>query len=296
MQYKKIIIDADLKNQNIYLFLKSNGYSENYINNLRKDICNIKVNNEFTTVKHKLQNNDILEININPNTSTSIARCDMPLDIVFEDEYILVVNKPSGISCMPNKSHYNFNLAGAIVFYMQQKDPNFVLRILNRLDKDTQGLILIAKNALIYKDLQNSISKKYHSIVCGQIDRELTINKNIDELKDEHGRIIIKRVIAENQSGKKAITYVKPVQIFESHTLCEITLEHGRTHQIRVHLSSEGYPLLGDYIYGSQSNIINHTCLICKQIEFTHPVNYKKIILSADYEQNFLNALKTIRE
>lgn len=290
MQYKQIKVETIPNHQNIYLFLKSNGYSENYIKNLRKDSQNIKVNGNFVTTKHKLQQNDILEINSNPNTSTSIMQCDMPLDIVFEDDSILVVNKPSGISSMPNRSHYSHNLAGAIVCYMKQKDSHFVLRMLNRLDKDTQGLIIVAKNALIYKQLASSVSKTYHALVCGKLETEMTIEKNIKDIINENGIINIKRVVAED--GKPAVTYVTPIKVFDEYTLCEIKLQFGRTHQIRVHLSSEGYPLLGDYIYGKESPLINHTALVCKQIEFVHPMTQAKITLKTDYEPDFLKFIK----
>ena len=150
--------------QSIYYFLKENGFSENYISNLRKVWGFIKLNGTITNTRGRLKNVDILEIEASPNNKTNIQNCEMPLDVVFEDEYYLLINKPSGISCMPNKSHYHNNLAGAICNYFKNEE-SFVLRIINRLDKDTAGLMLIAKDSIAQKDIKNIIMTRRQNYI-----------------------------------------------------------------------------------------------------------------------------------
>ena len=141
--------------ENVYYFLKENGFSENFITNLRKKEGYILINNNIANTKSKLKSKDVLSICNSPNQKTTIMHCIIPLDIVYEDKYYLLVNKPSNLSTMPNRSHYTNNLAGAICNYMEKENKNFVLRIINRLDKDTSGLILIAKNAIAQKDIKS---------------------------------------------------------------------------------------------------------------------------------------------
>lgn len=290
MEYKQIIVTNSKKDDTIYTYLKSLGKSENYIVNLRKSKENIKLNNVFAFTNVKVKDNDILEVNENPNTKTSLLPIDIPLDIVFEDENMLIVNKPSSLCSMPNKIHYENNLAGAIINYIHKKDKNFVLRILNRLDKDTQGIIVIAKNAFVYADLFKSIKKVYHALVSGRIEKPFEINSPIETLTGENGKNIMKRIISKN--GKNATTKVKPIKVFENATLVEITLIQGRTHQIRVHLSSVGHALFGDELYGKKSDLISHTALVCKQISLVNPTTKQLMTFEVDYESEFCNLLK----
>ena len=258
--------------ENVYYFLKNNSFSENYISNLRKNWGYIRLNGQIVNIKAPLNKNDILEIEASPNKKTEIKKCDLPLNIVFEDEYYLLINKPSGISCMPNKSHYNMNLAGAICNYF--KDENFVLRIINRLDKDTAGLILIAKDSIAQKDVRD-IQKSYLAICEGKIDKPVVIDKKILTICHD-GINERKRIISEQ--GKEAKTFVKPLKFNEKYSFIELSLEFGRTHQIRLHLSSIGHPLVGDELYGRKSELISHTALVCNKLIFFHP--YRKETLS----------------
>lgn len=288
MEYRNYIIDKDYKY--VYFFLKEKGFSENYITNLRKRSGYIKINNVNSNTKSKLKIGDILSINSNPNTKTGIMQCIIPLDIVYEDEYYLLVNKPSNLSTMPTQSHYNNNLAGAICYYMENKIKNFTLRIINRLDKETAGLILIAKDTISQKDLKN-FQKSYHAICQGKIKDDVEINKPIKTLI-ENGKNVNKRIISDE--GKSAKTCVHPLKIGNSMTLVEINLIHGRTHQIRVHLSSINHPLVGDKLYGNESKLINHTALLCKKISFYHPYLNKEMNFEVDYPEDFQKLSKKI--
>lgn len=272
-KYRTYIITSPYKS--VYHFLKDNQFSENYITNLRKEMGNIIVNEKEVTIRKMLFPNDKLEINVNPNTKTSIMQCIIPLDIVYEDDYYLIINKPAGLPCMPSKSHYSCNLAGAICYYMNSKDNNFTLRIINRLDKDTQGLIIVAKDSIAQKEIKDT-NKIYFAICEGVIENDIIVNKRIKTVT--HGKLNEhKRIIAID--GQDAITYISPIKSLEILnngskeivTLIKVSLKHGRTHQIRVHLSSIGHPLLGDALYGTKSDLISHTALVCNEINFYHP-------------------------
>lgn len=293
-KYRTYIITKPYKS--VYHFLKDNQFSENYITNLRKEMGNIRVNDEEVTIRKMLFPNDKLEINVNPNTKTSIMHCIIQLDIVYEDDYYLIVNKPTGLPCMPSKSHYSCNLAGAICYYMDSKDDNFTLRIINRLDKDTEGLIIVAKDSISQKEIKD-INKTYCAICEGVIEKDIVVNKKIKTVS--HGKLNEhRRIIAAD--GQSAITFIAPVKSLEilnngsqeMITLIKVTLKHGRTHQIRVHLSSIGYPLLGDTLYGTKSDLISHTALICSEISFYHPFLNKTLTFSVPLSNDFKKIIK----
>lgn len=286
MKYFDFNIKKDYKS--VYNFLKEEGFSENFITNLRKKEGYIKVNDQISTTNTKLKVGDLLEINGNPNTKTNIQNCSLPLDIVYEDEYYLLINKDSGISCMPTRSHYTLNLAGAICNYMNKKDDNFVLRIMNRLDRDTSGIIVVAKDSISQNKLKIQ-EKEYHAVCYGKIDKEMIVNKNIKTITN-NGINEIKRIVSPD--GLPAITYITPLKYNNKFSLIKLNLEHGRTHQIRVHLSSIDHQLVGDEIYGEKSELISHTALICKKITLFHPFLQKELTFEMDYPKDFLSLIK----
>lgn len=290
MSLKKYTIEENYKS--IYYFLKNQKFSENFITNLRKNMGFIKVNGEVTNIRKALKYGDILEIEDSPNKKTSIMHCILQLDIVYEDKDYLLVYKESNLSCMPTKAHYDLNLAGAICYYMKDKSTNFVLRMVNRLDKDTAGIIIVAKNSIAQKDIGN-INKTYTAICNGIIDKKIIINKKIETIS-VNGINQIKRIISN--TGKDAKTYVSPIYYSkkENLSLVEVNIEHGRTHQIRVHLASIGHPLLGDSIYGNNSPLINHTALICNKLSFFHPYKKKYLYFSIPYPKDFQNVINII--
>jgi len=286
MKYQEFKINKDYKT--IYYFLKEQGFAENFITNLRKVWGNLKINNEIVNIRQPLKIGDKLEINSSPNKKTTITQCIIPLDIVYEDEYYLLINKPSGLSCMPSRSYYTHNLSGAICHYMKDKEDDFVLRIINRLDKDTAGLIIVAKDSISANKLTN-VKKVYNAICVGEIKQNLTINKKIKTITNnginQHKRII-------NEDGQEATTYITPISQNKDFSLLSIKLEHGRTHQIRLHLSSIGHPLIGDELYGNKNDLINHTALLCKEISFYHPYLEKELYFNVDYPEDFKKLIK----
>lgn len=288
MNYQSYIISKEYKS--IYYFLKDEGFAENYITNLRKVWGNLIVNGNTVNIRQPLHAGDKLEINSNPNIKTSITHCIIPLDIVYEDKYYLLVNKSSGLPCMPSRSHYTNNLAGAVCYYMKDKDSNFVLRIINRLDKDTSGIIIIAKDSISQNKIKN-VNKTYYAICEGRIDSALSINSPIKTINNE-GINEHKRVVAPD--GKPATTFVTPISSTQTHSLVSLKLLQGRTHQIRVHLSSNNHPLLGDTLYGQESEILSHTALICQKISFYHPYLQETLTFEIDFPDDFARAIEIL--
>ncbi len=293
IKYKEVKVTNPREKQTIYSYLKMNKYSENFLKNLRKVFGYIKLNGENCFINAIVKENDVISINVNPNTKTSIYSCIVPLNIVYEDDDVLVVNKPSNMPSMPSKSHFSFNLSGAILAYMEKKDSNFVVRIINRLDKEASGLVLIAKNSLASNFLndENNTSKTYYALCEGNLKEKETIviDKKIETLINKDGYNFQKRAISSN--GKSAKTFVEVIKNFNGYCLVKINLKHGRTHQIRIHMSSIGHALLGDSLYGSKSELINHTALVCKELSFVHPTTKQKIYLSIPFPDDFIRLI-----
>ena len=285
MKYETFYIDR--KYDYIYYYLKDQGFSEVYISALRSKRGLILKNNEIATTRTPLEEGDVLSIAMNIRKKSSFKTNNYPLEIVFEDDYLLVVNKPAGLTTSPSRSHYDENLAGAILNYMQEKDPDFVVRILNRLDKDTSGLVVIAKDIYTYSKLKK-IKKKYYALCEGIIDKNMTLDYPIETISN-NGINQLRRIVSP--LGKPAKTFVTPIKIYKDYTLIEVSLENGRTHQIRVHLSYIGHPLIGDEVYGQQSDKISHTALICHEISFNHPKTNEKIVLQVDFPEDFKKLL-----
>ncbi len=284
-EYEKFIIEntSNLKQPTIFFFLKNNNFSEHYIKNLRNFPNSMKVNGKPEKINQRLAIGDVLEIHKNPNLKTEIHFCEGELDILFEDDDYLIVNKPHNLTCTPSKSHFYNNLGGQVCNYMKDKQPNFVLRILNRLDKETAGIVIIVKNLMAYKNT-GKINKVYMALCEGQLpENQFTINQPILTI-NENGINQLKRVVSEN--GKPAITHITTEKTFANFSLIKVTLETGRTHQIRVHLSHIGHSLLGDSIY-SENPKENHAFLILKQISFTHFRRKKQINIQIKYPQDW---------
>ena len=254
----------ELKNPTIYFFLKNMGVSEHFIKSLRRSENSILLNGSPSNLRNTIKNGDTLSIEKEPKGSNFTEECDGNLDIAYEDDNYLVVNKPHGLACIPTRSHFSNNLGGQIVRYMHTKKQNFVLRIVNRLDKDTAGLVIVAKNTFAYNNI-GKVDKTYHAICHGNILENITIDKPI-LTEQENGINKLKRIISPD--GKKSITHVFPLKNYQDFCHVKCKLETGRTHQIRVHLSSINHPLLDDPIYSHDKN--GHTFLLLKEISFNN--------------------------
>lgn len=217
------------------------------------------------------------------------------LDILYEDGDLLILNKPPFIVVHPTKTHKKDTLANYIANYFKKNNVRKKIRFVNRLDMDTSGIIIIAKNSYAHQYVQKqieskTIKKKYKAIVDKSLDlKEGIINKPIG--KEKKGDICRKVL----EDGKKSITKYKTIKKFKNYTLVDLDLITGRTHQIRVHFSSLGNPLLGDKLYGTKSDFINRQALHSYYLKINVPRKKENIEISSKLPNDMLNALKKMR-
>lgn len=266
-------IPSEYDGANITTVLKQHfKISTNLIKDLKKYKEGIQVNGEHKRVVDLAAKGDILKITIRDTASENIVPTDIPLDIVYEDEDVLVINNPSNMPTHPSMGNYENSLANGVMYYYKSKGEERVFRAVNRLDKDTSGLMAVAKNSYIHARLGEEIQKKelkrkYMCIVCGDVERDGTVDAPIRRADGS----VINRIVAPD--GQRAVTHYRVVKRYGEYTLLEMELETGRTHQIRVHMAYIGHPLVGDWLYGTEDHNIAkrqmlHSCYLC----FTHPI------------------------
>jgi 23S rRNA pseudouridine1911/1915/1917 synthase len=216
-----------------------------------------------------------------PKDSNQIAPTKGDIDIIYEDEHVLAINKLPGVPVHPTKIYQTHTLANFISYYQQQKGENYTIRIINRLDKDTSGIVIIAKNRFAALQLPQTVVKQYYAIAQGIINSPLTINSPIALAP---GSTILR--IAGGQ-GKPAVTHCTPLAHSGNHTLLRVELETGRTHQIRCHLSSIGHPLAGDDLYGGSLEFLKRQALHCAAARFVHPISGEEILLKTEMPEEW---------
>jgi pseudouridine synthase, rluA family len=243
-----------------------------------KKLDKIYLNGNVTSVNHPVLENNLIECYLDyEEDNSNIIPTEMPLNIIYEDEAYIVVNKPAGIPVHPSMDHYTDSLSNGIAFYFNQIGLKKKIRPVNRLDKDTSGIVIFAKNEYIQECLVRQMKskefiKRYIAVVNGNLDNlEGTINAPIARKEGS----IIERCVSE--TGDIAITHYKVLKRKTDFDIVECILETGRTHQIRVHFAYLGHSLLGDTLYGTSSSLINRQALHAYKVEFTHPLSKKKV-------------------
>ena len=275
------IIDND-NYSNLKDVLKSHFLISNRLLTKLKKSESIYLNGKFTYLDHPVTSRDEIKVIINfEEDNSNIVPTKMDLDIIYEDDSFLVINKPAHIAIHPSILHYDNSLSNGVKYYFDTKNIHKKIRIVNRLDKDTSGVVIFAKNEYIHECLikqmnLNQFKKEYIAILEGILDKKSgTINAPIAR---KAGSIIEREV---NEIGDFAITHYKVLQESNNLSLVQFTLETGRTHQIRVHSKYIGHPILGDTLYGNPSNLVERQALHCYKLEFIHPITHKKIKLLA---------------
>ncbi|MDP4085155.1 MAG: RluA family pseudouridine synthase [Bacillota bacterium] len=277
------VIDQANTGKLIKEFLKEQEISKRALTDIKFQGGSILVHDREENVRFKLREGDILKL-IFPQEipSKGVKGENLPLEIVFEDDYLLVVNKPTGMNTIPSREHPSGSLAHALIGYYERAGTEATSHIVTRLDRNTSGLVLIAKHRHIhhlFSKMQQSggVKRTYEAFVEGNIcDSIGTIEQPIGRKDDS----IIEREVRED--GQYACTHFKVVEKLESFTHVELQLETGRTHQIRVHMSFIGHPLLGDDLYGGDISLIKRQALHCKQVRFLHPIKKKEVSFSAE--------------
>ena len=267
-------VEPQFQGYTIEKYLKLKNYSHGCIVYLKKTEEGIQKNGVWAYTKEKLSAGDILEtVFIEEDSSETIVAVEMPLDILYEDEDILVVNKPSDTPIHPSQGNYDNSLANGVKYYYEQQGINFVFRCINRLDRDTTGLVVIAKNmlsgaALNLAMVNREIHRTYLAVVKGKLPENGTIDFPIAR-KDGS---TVERCV-EFETGEHAVTHFECLEQNEKYSLAKIWLETGRTHQIRVHMNYIGHPLPGDFLYHNDRTEIGRQALHSWKLEFHHPVS-----------------------
>jgi len=274
-------------------FLKKEEISRIALTDIKFKGGSILVNNQEVNVRYRLGEGDSLVVIFPAEIpSQGVKAEDIPLTILYEDEFILVINKPAMMSTIPSREHPNGSLANALVGYYQQGGIQATSHIVTRLDRDTSGIVLIAKHRHIHhlfsKMQQDGLVKRgYEAIAGGLLEEDKgTIIEPIGRKQDS----IIEREVRPD--GQYACTHYQVIKRYSTFTHIELGLETGRTHQIRVHMSFLGYPLLGDDLYGGDPSLIKRQALHCKKIQFLHPIYKKEMSFTASLPEDMNGILK----
>ena len=282
--YRKIIYKIEYDTTVIDFLKRKNGYSARLIAELKRIEGGITVNGELKRTIDELHQGEELRVLI-PYGDTELPPANLPLEVLYEDEDVLVVNKSAFTVCHPTRNHQGDTLANAVSYYLNSKDIYCTFRTINRLDRDTTGCVAIALNKLAADKLASKVDKVYFAIVKGKIETAGTIDLPIFRPNP----LNIKRCVDDR--GQRAITHYEVIKGDENATLLKIALETGRTHQIRVHFSHIGHPLIGDTMYGIGDERINHQCLHCREVSFIHPITNERITVTAPFPKEWNNIL-----
>lgn len=257
----------------------------------------ILVNGLKQKASYEVKEGDKIEIEEETPKESSIKAQDLPIDVIYEDDDILVINKPKGMVVHPGNGNPDGTLANAVMGLCGESLSGIggTIRpgIIHRLDKDTSGIIVVAKNDKAHIDISEQIknrktTKKYIALVRGTIkEEEATINMPIGRSNKDRKKMAVRK------DGKDAITHFKVLKRYGEYTLLELKIDTGRTHQIRVHLAEIGHPVIGDYTYSNGKNPFNVVgqMLHSKRIEFTHPTTKKKVYFEAPIPKYFQDVI-----
>lgn len=270
-------IPHEYSSRRVLDFLKHLGFSHRLITKLKQTPDGILLNGEHIRTIDPMSEGDVLEINLPTDKKESISiPVEMPLDIIYEDDDILVLNKPAMLAVHESHNHLGDTLSNAVAFHLKKEGKPSAFRAVGRLDKGTSGLMVCALNRYAASRLSGKIKKQYLAIATGVYEGEGTIDAPIYRPDP----ILTVRTVDER--GEKAITHWKALKNDGKNTLLRVRLETGRTHQIRVHFASLGTPLVGDTMYGTPDERICHQALHCCECRFIHPVKNEEMHFFCD--------------
>lgn len=296
---EKLVADLENMRLDAYIASKKENISRTNIQRLIEE-GNILVNGQKKKISYKVQIGDNIEINIPEAKETDIKAEDIPLEVVYEDMDIIVVNKPKGMVVHPANGNPDGTLVNAIVNICKGSLSGIggEIRpgIVHRLDKDTSGLLIVAKNDLAHINMSTQIKNRevkkiYIALVKGNInENEATINMPIGRSTKDRKKMAVRK------EGKEAVTHFKVLKRYGDYTLLKIKIDTGRTHQIRVHMAEIGHPVVGDMVYSKGKNEfgVEGQMLHAISLDFKHPITGKEMHLEADLPEYFKNVLNEL--
>lgn len=261
-------------------------FSSRLVKLLKKQPDGIMLNSSHARTIDVISCGDILEINI-PDDEIPAEASDVTAPVVYADDDVIVFNKPAFMPVHPTRNHQGDTLANVYASYLAEKGLSAAFRPINRLDRDTTGLVVCGINQYSASRLTNNVSKVYYAVASGRLVGSGTIDAPIARCDER----LITRMVSDD--GDRAVTHWTAVyNNGDTETLLKITLETGRTHQIRVHFSHLGYPLVGDTMYGTADSRIARQALHCAEVEFYHPVSGELISLKTDVPDDMKNLMR----
>lgn len=288
------IIDEDSAGLRVEQFLRRKRYSGQNLSEIKRMPKSILVNGVHYYMRQELSKGDHLQVRIcETKNSEKIPPTNLPLDIIYEDEDLLVLNKPAGMPIHPSLNNYTNSIATALAYYFQSQGKPFIFRCCNRLDRDTSGLTIVSKHLVsgsILSDMTKyrEVHREYLAIARGSVTpSEGTIQAPLGR---KEGTIIERTVDWEH--GEDAVTHYKVVKEANGHSLVSLRLETGRTHQIRIHMKYLGYPLIGDYLYNPDMEYMTRQALHSHHMEFTHPITGEHMSFTAPLPEDMARVMQ----
>lgn len=278
-------------------FLRNQGISTKSIIRLKSDVENVLLNDEPGFINRILKKGDRLTLCVKElESSKKIPPVDLPLSIIYEDEDILIVNKPANMPIHPSMNNYENTLGNAVAYYYMKKGEPFLYRCINRLDRDTTGLTILAKHYLscgiLYDEMESrEIKRTYYAIVENRTvfdapyAHRLLQTGTIDLPLGRKPDSAIERMV-DIKNGDKAITHYRVLATNDGLSLLELQLDTGRTHQIRVHMQAIGHPLIGDFLYNPKDTHMKRQALHAGKLSFRHPITKEMLSFTAPVPQD----------
>lgn len=274
----------------LLVFLRGEaGLSLKLVRSLKRVDNGLMINGAHARTVDELQPGDTVTVNIPDDRTTSVP-CSLMPEVIYEDSDLLIVNKPAMLPIHESHNHQGDTLANSVAGYLQKKGLSCAFRAVGRLDKGTSGLVVCALNPHAASRLSGQIKKRYLAIACGHFEKSGTVDAPIYRPDP------IKTVRTVDERGDRAVTHWQAVKSDGKLTLLSITLETGRTHQIRVHFASLGAPLVGDTMYGKPDERITHQALHCCELTLIHPVTGKKILCTAPMPEDMQSIADSIEQ
>ena len=288
------IIDEDSAGLRVEQFLRRKRYSGQNLSEIKRMPKSILVNGVHYYMRQELSKGDHLQVRIcETQNSEKIPPTKLPLDIIYEDEDLLVLNKPAGMPIHPSLNNYTNSIANALAYYFQSQGKPFIFRCCNRLDRDTSGLTIVSKHLVsgsILSDMTKyrEVHREYLAIARGSVTPS---EGTIQAPRGRKEGTIIERTV-DWEHGEDAVTHYKVVKEANGHSLVSLRLETGRTHQIRIHMKYLGYPLIGDYLYNPDMEYMTRQALHSHHMEFTHPITGEHMSFTAPLPEDMARVMQ----